>query len=342
MQRRRIAFTVCFGLTLLFTSSAAVAQYQLTNLVSNAKGDARHTDPLLINAWGLVYGPGGPFWISDEGSGWSTLYTGSGKAESLQVVVPSVTPSVPGSPTGIVFNGSQEFNVEGWPAIFLFATMDGTISGWAPQSNPTEAIIAVDNSASNASYTGLAITSKPSGNFIYAADINNNKIDMYDGNFNLVTSFTDPNVPAGTSVFNVQDIDGLLYVAFAPVDESPTGSVDIFREDGTLVKTLTTGKPLAQPWGFAVAPKNFGPLSNALLVSNNTNGGTINAFNLVTGQFVGTLKDTSGTQIRINQLWGIEFGGGTPNNGDKNHLFFTAGPKNNLDGTFGKIVFQKD
>ena len=143
MQCRRIAFTVCFGLTMLFTSSAAVAQYQLTNLVSNVKGDARHTDPLLINAWGLVYGPGGPFWISDEGSGWSTLYTSSGKAESLQVVVPSVTPSVPGSPTGIVFNGSQEFNVEGWPAIFLFATMDGTISGWAPQSDPTEAIIAV-------------------------------------------------------------------------------------------------------------------------------------------------------------------------------------------------------
>src|ERR1700733_3599497 len=342
MQRRRIAFTVCFGLTLLFTSSAAVAQYQLTNLVSNVKGDARHTDPLLINAWGLVYGPGGPFWISDEGSGWSTLYTGSGRAESLKVVCASLTPSVPGSPTGIVFNGSQEFNVEGWPAIFLFATMDGTISGWAPQSNPTEAIIAVDNSASNASYTGLAITSKPSGNFIYAADINNNKIDMYDGNFNLVTSFTDPNVPAGTSVFNVQDIDGLLYVAFAPVDGSPTGSVDIFREDGTLVKALVSGKPLAQPWGFAVAPKNFGPLSNTLLVSNNTNAGTINGFNIETGQFVGTLKDTNGKAIRIDQLWGIEFGGGTAANGATNHLFFTAGPKNNLDGTFGKLVFQKD
>jgi uncharacterized protein (TIGR03118 family) len=133
----------------------------------------------------------------------------------------------------------------------------------------------------------------------------------------------------------------LLYVSFAPTDESPTGSVDIFREDGTLVKTLITGKPLAQPWGFAVAPKNFGPLSNTLLVSNNTNGGTINGFNIETGQLVGTLKDTNGKEIHIDQLWGIEFGGGTPANGAKNHLFFTAGPKNNLDGTFGRIVFQK-
>jgi uncharacterized protein (TIGR03118 family) len=342
MHRRTIAFTLCLGLAVLFISSAAVAQYQLTNLVSNVKGDARHTDPLLVNGWGLAYGPGGPFWISDEGSGYSTLYSGAGVAKSLQVVIPSASGTTWGSPTGIVFNGSQDFQVEGEASVFLFATMDGTISGWSPSVDLTEAIIAVDNSASNASYTGLAITSKASGNYIYAADINNNKIDMYDANFNLVTSFTDPNVPAGTSVFGIQDIDGVLYVSFAPTDESPTGSVDIFREDGTLVKTLATGKPLAQPWGFAVAPKKFGPLSNSLLVSNNTNGGTINGFNLETGQLVGTLKDTNGKEISINQLWGIEFGGGTAADGGKNHLFFTAGPKNNLNGTFGKIVFPKD
>src|SRR5271166_6683137 len=106
MHRRTIVFTLWLGLAVLFISSAAVAQYQLTNLVSNVKGDARHTDPFLVNAWGLAYGPGGPFWISDEGSGWSTLYTGAGVAESLQVVVPSAVQSTPGSPTGIVFNGS--------------------------------------------------------------------------------------------------------------------------------------------------------------------------------------------------------------------------------------------
>jgi uncharacterized protein (TIGR03118 family) len=297
-------------------------------------------DPLLVNAWGLTYGPGGPFWISDAGSGWSTLYTGTGVKEGLQVIVPSASGAGPGSPTGIVFNGSSDFQVQGWPAIFLFASLDGTISGWAPQSNPNEAIIAVNNSSSNAMYTGLAVTSKASGNFIYAADLNNNKVDMFDGSFNLVGSFTDPNLPAGYAPFNVQDIGGLLYVAFAQADEAPGGYVDIFQEDGTFVRTLAQGKPLNQPWGFAVAPKNFGKLSNTLLVSNNTNGGTINAFNLETGAFVGTVKDTTGKSIVINQLWGIEFGGGTSKNGATNQLFFTAGPHNNLAGTFGVISYK--
>jgi uncharacterized protein (TIGR03118 family) len=341
MQFRRIAFVVCLGLAVLSLSSVALAQYQVTNLVSNQIGGAKHVDPLLVNAWGLVYGPGGPWWVSDQGSGWSTLYNGVGKAKSLKVVVPSESGAGPGQPTGIVFNGSQEFQVEGWPAIFLFATLDGTISGWAPQSNPNQAIVAVDNSVSGAVYTGLAITSKASGNFLYAADLANNKVDVFDGNFNLVTSFTDPSLPAGTAPFGIQDINGLVYVAFAPVDESPTGYVDVFREDGTMVSQLIQGRPLAQPWGFAVAPSNFGPLSNALLVSNNTDAGAINAFNIQTGKFIGAIKDTNGKLIRIDQLWGIGFGGGTANNGKKNQLFFTAGPSDNLAGTFGFIQVAK-
>ena len=340
MQRHKIVFSLCLGLALTFASNVAQAQYHQANLVSNQAKAARHIDPLLVNAWGLAYGPGGPFWISDAGSGWSTLYTGTGVKEGLQVIVPSASGAGPGSPTGIVFNGSSDFQVQGWPAIFLFASLDGTISGWAPQSNPNEAIIAVNNSSSNAMYTGLAVTSKASGNFIYAADLNNNKVDMFDGSFNLVGSFTDPNLPAGYAPFNVQDIGGLLYVAFAQADEAPGGYVDIFQEDGTFVRTLAQGKPLNQPWGFAVAPKNFGKLSNTLLVSNNTNGGTINAFNLETGAFVGTVKDTTGKSIVINQLWGIEFGGGTSKNGATNQLFFTAGPHNNLAGTFGVISYK--
>ena len=164
MQRRMIMLTVALGLALIFVSSAAVAQYQLTNLVSNQVGQARHTDPLLVNAWGLAYGPGGPFWISDAGTGWSTIYTGAGVKQGLEVLIPSASGQGPGSPTGIVYNGSQEFQVQGWAAIFLFATLDGTISGWAPQSNPNEAIIAVNNSSSGAVYTGLAITNNASGN----------------------------------------------------------------------------------------------------------------------------------------------------------------------------------
>jgi uncharacterized protein (TIGR03118 family) len=339
MQRRKIAFTICLGLAvLMLVTSPALAQYQLKNLVSNQVGAARHIDPLMVNAWGLAYGTGGPFWISDQGSGWSTLYNGQGVAKTLQVVVPSETGAGPGLPTGIVFNGTGEFPVQGWSAFFLFATLDGTISGWAPQSNPNEAIVAVDNSATGVVYTGLAITSKPSGNFIYAADVANNKVDVYDGTFKWVTSFTDTALPAGFVPFNVQDIGGFLYVAFAPGDGSAGGVVDIFQEDGTLVRTLAQGKPLNQPWGFAVAPKNFGKFSNTLLVSNNTNHGTINAFNLVSGQFVGTLRDANGKNIVIDQLWGIKFGGGTANNGRTNQLFFTAGPHNNLAGTFGVIT----
>lgn len=129
-------------------------------------------------------------------------------------------------------------------------------------------------------------------------------------------------------------------MSFALVSTAPSGRIDIFQEDGTFVKTLAEGPPLNQPWGFAVAPRNFGPLSNTLLVSNNTNTGTINAFNLQNGQFVGTVKDTNDKAIAINQLWGIEFGGGTGKNGATNQLFFTAGPFNNLAGTFGLINFQ--
>ncbi len=341
MQRHTIVRTLAMGVALMLVSSAALAQYQLTNLVSNQTGQAQHTDPLLVNAWGIVHGPGGPFWISDEGTGWSTLYTGSGKKLGLQVVVPSASGQGPGSPTGIVFNGSQtgEFSLQGWQAFFLFATLDGTISGWAPQSNPNSAIIAVNNSASGAVYTGLAITNNASGNFLFAADSWNNKVDMYDGNFNLLKSFTDPTVAAGFTPFGIQDISGLLYVVFASQAGGPGGYIDIFSENGDFLKRLAQGSPLNQPWGMAGRTANFGPLSNLLLVSNNINAsGTINGFNALTGQFVGPIKDTSGVNIKIDQLWGIEFGDGSANNGSKNHLFFTAGPSNNLAGTFGMIA----
>jgi uncharacterized protein (TIGR03118 family) len=298
---------------------------------------AKHIDPLLVNGWGLAYGPGGAFWISDQGSGWSTLYNAKGVKQGLEVQIPSASGADTGQPTGIVFNASSDFQVGGWNSFFLFATLDGTISGWAPQSNPNDAIIAVNNSAAGSQFTGLAVTNRPSGNLLYAADLANNIVDVYDGNFNLVNSFTDTALPPGYAPFGIQDINGLVYVAFAQADEAPGGYIDIFEEDGTFVKTLAQGKPLNQPWGFAVAPKNFGKLSNTLLVSNNTNSGTINAFNLETGEFVGTVKDTNGKNIVIDQLWGIEFGGGSSANGRTDQLFFTAGPSNNLAGTFGVI-----
>jgi uncharacterized protein (TIGR03118 family) len=358
MQRRMITLTLAVGFALVFASSAALAQYQLTNLSSNQVKQAHHDDPLLVNAWGLVHAHGSPWWVSDNKSGWSTLYDNQGnQVEQLKVLIPTAGngPDAPkglngpGSPTGIVWNGSTEFQVQGWASVFLFATLDGTISGWAPQSNFNQAIVAVDTTANTnphpAMYTGLAITSHATGNWLYAADMANNKVDVYDGTFTPVTlaagAFTDPTIPAGFAPFGIQDINGQVYVTFASTTGGSGGFVEQFREDGTPVtpgKPLVQGAPLNQPWGIALAPGNFGPLSNTLLISNNTNNGTIHGFNLGTGSLVGPVKDAEGKLISIDQLWGIGFGDGAGKNGGINTLFFTAGPSNNLAGTFGKIT----
>jgi len=327
-----------FTLTLLLTMASAVAaaQYTATALVKNT---GTKPDKQLINPWGLVYGPGGPFWLSDAGSGLSTLYTGKGAKQSLVVTIPSASGKGLGSPTGIVYNGSSEFTIDTWTSAFLFATLDGTISGWS-HFDPNNALIGVNNSANKAMYTGLAITSHASGNMIYAADFANNKVDVYNGTFGFVTSFTDTSLPAGFAPFGIQDIGGKVYVAFAAQNGKAGGYIDIFDENGAFVKTLIKGAPLNQPWGFAVAPSNFGPLSGTLLISNNTNTGTINGFNPTTGAFIGTITNAAKKPIHINQLWGIEFGGGTASNGNTNQLYYTAGPDNNLDGVFGVINFK--
>lgn len=340
MQRRMTTFAFGLGLAMIFASSAAVAQYKLTNLSSNQVKAAKHDDPLLVNAWGLVHAHGSPWWVSDNNSGWSTLYDGHGNLQSgLKVLIPTGGENGPGSPTGIVWNGSSEFQVQGWPSIFLFAALDGTISGWAPQSNFNAAIVAVNNSKKGSMYTGLAISNNASGNHLYAADMANNEVDMFDGSFTLVKSFTDPSLPAGFAPFGVQDIDGAVYVTFASVSGGGGGFVEVFKEDGTPARTspLIQGWPLDQPWGVAVAPKNFGVLSNTLLISNNTNRGTINGFNAADGQFVGRMREENGKPIVIDQLWGIAFGDGAGRNGSTNQLFFTAGPSNNVAGTFGVI-----
>jgi uncharacterized protein (TIGR03118 family) len=356
MPRRMMAFTLALGIA-VFASSTALAQYQLTNLSSNQLKSAHHDDPLLVNAWGLVHGPGSPWWVSDENSGWSTLYDAAGNAIPLRVLIPTVGngPSSPqgmngpGSPTGVVHNGSknsQEFQVGGWASVFLFATLDGTISGWAPQANSNQAIVApLVNQPKGASYTGLAITNKTSGNFLYAADMANSQVEIFDANFTFKKAFTDSTLPTDFTPFGVRDLNGIVYVTFASKSGASGGFVEQFTEDGQPVhpgKPLIQGAPLNQPWGIVAAPGNFGPLSNTLLISNNTNAGTINAFDPVSGRFIGRVKDMNGKAIVIDQLWAIDFGDGLPmgKNGATNHLFFTAGPGNNLAGTFGMIVFK--
>ena len=337
---RILALAVSLGLVLGILPSQALAQYTLTKLTSNVSGQAKHSDPLLINAWGIAYGPGNPFWVSDEGDGWSTLYDGAGNPQSLQVIVPSASGSGSGTPTGLAYNGSSEFQIDSWPSAFLFATFDGTIQGWSHFDSSTT-LIAVNNSSSNASYTGIGVTAHSSGNFLYAADFNNSKVDIYDGTFTFVKSFTDPKVPKTFAPFNVEDINGQVYVTFAAISGGPGGYVDIFTESGTLVKRLIHGKPLNQPWGLAMAPKNFGPLSNTLLVGNDNNlTSTISGFDPKTGKLVGTITNSKGKPIKIDQLWGIEFGGGSSSNGKTNSLYFTAGPNSSADGLFGMINFK--
>jgi uncharacterized protein (TIGR03118 family) len=207
----------------------------LTKLTANVSG-AKHTDSLLQNAWALVYGPGQPFWVSDENDGWSTLYDGSGNPQSLPVIVPTHNGSGSGNPTGIAYNGSNQFQIDSWPSAFLFATLGGSIQGWSHFNNRYSTLVAVDNHGKHASYTGIAVTAYTSGNFLYAANFHSNQIEVYDGNFNFVKSFTDPKVPKDFTTFNVQDIKGMFYVSFAAVNGGPGGYVDVFQEDGTLVK----------------------------------------------------------------------------------------------------------
>jgi uncharacterized protein (TIGR03118 family) len=327
-------------LALFVLSNLAIAecglQYEATTLVKSAgmKGDKQ-----LLNPWGLAYSPTGAFWLSDEYSGLSTLYTGAGVKQSLVVTIPTASGSGVGSPTGIVYNGSSEFQIDTWTSAFLFSTLDGTISGWS-HFDPDNALIAVNNSASGAIYTGLAITNYASGNLLYAADFWNNKVDVYNGTFQLVNSFTDTSLPAGYAPFGIQDINGQVYVAFAKTNGKSGGYLDIFEENGTFVKTLVKGKPLNQPWGIALAPDNFGTLSNMLLISNNVDAGTIVGFDPTTGTYAGTIVNSDNEPIKINQIWGIEFGGGSANNGNTNQLFYTAGPKNNTGGLFGVINTQ--
>lgn len=342
MQRRITLVTLttlALGLVVLLASTAALAQepatqyYAYTYLTSNLSGKATYTDSLLQNPWGIAYAPGGAFWVSDEANGWSTLYSGTGQPQSLQVIVPTSAGSGFGSPTGLVYNGSNEFAIDSWVSAFLFSTLDGSIQGWS-DFDPGTTLVGVKEAG--ASYTGLAITSYSSGNTLYAADNANNKVDMFNGNFSLTGSFTDSTIPDGFSVFGIQDINKQIYVTFASTAGKSGGYIDIFTEAGVFVKRFASGSPLNQPWGLAVAPKSWGPLSGALLVTNNATVGEINGYNLSTGKLIGAMKNSAGKAISISGLWGIEFGGGSSLNGNKNQLFFTAGPSD-TNGYFGVI-----
>jgi uncharacterized protein (TIGR03118 family) len=318
-------------------SASALPNYQEQKLVSDISGFANNFDPNLVNPWGMSSSATSPFWVSDNRTGLATLYNGSGQpfpvGSPLVVTIPPPAGGTsPSAPTGQVFNGGSSFEVgPGQPARFIFATEDGTISGWAGLTN---AILKVDNSASGAVYKGLAIGNIGAGDFLYATNFHAGTIDVFNSTFGPATlagSFTDPNIPSGFAPFNIQNLGGKLYVTYAKQDATGhddvpgpgNGFVDVFDLNGNLLMRLISNGPLNSPWGLALAPGDFGDFSNDLLVGN-FGDGKINAFDPTTGLLLGTMLDENGNPIVTEGLWGLKFGNGG-NGGDSHTLYFTAG-----------------
>jgi uncharacterized protein (TIGR03118 family) len=361
-----------------------------TNLVSDLPGVAANLDPHLVNPWGISENATSPFWVSDNNAGVSTLYNTAGTPQALVVSIPS--PGDPlgasGTPTGTVFNlaggAAGGFKVTGVnaagaatsaPAVFLFATEDGTIVGWNPGVNPagfapgkagTYGIIAVGDpthpDANTAVYKGLAIASSSSGPIfagdasstavLYASNFHSGHVEVYDTGFHPVTlptgAFSDPSLPKGYAPFNVQTLGGKVYVTYARQDADKAddvagpghGFVDVFNLDGTPGLAngdarLVSRGPLDSPWGLALAPASFGDLAGDLLVGN-FGDGSVNVFNPTTGRFQGQLKDPDGEPIQIDGLWALKVGNGG-NGGDPNSVYFTAGLFDETHGLFGSL-----
>jgi len=303
-----------------------------------------------LNGWGLDFGPNGPFCVANTSTGVATFYDRQGRTVSPPVTIPTAPgdpPGTPGSPTGVVYNPTRDFVISedgrSAPAEFLFDTLDGLICGWNPRVDPTHAIVVIDNSAEApfpASYTGLAMARDGHGReVLYAVDsgtgptTSNNRIDMLDGRFRSIGSFTDPSVAVrypGNTVFQVEEVNNKLFVTYTGFGPTFGGVVDVFDTDGHLLTpnhfaaNAPEQGPLDAPWGIALAPSQFGEFSGNLLIGNVEGGGNINAFDPATGAFLGALTHPDGTSVAIAGLWDLAFGGGGET-GRPDELFFAAG-----------------
>ena len=360
-----ILTTVGFG-ALCAGGGVAQAQFKQTDLVSDISGLATLTDPNLVNTWGVSAMPGAsPFWISNQGTGTASLFnvigsTGVAPANSFPNPPGSNTnfvaiPAGPGvGPTGQVSNPkmtSFDLGATG-PALFIFASLNGTIAAWnksnVNSATQNAATVVVPTAATGASYTGLAINT--AGDMLYAANGITGKIDVFNGSFAPTTvsgGFVDSTLPAGFVPFNVEDIGGKVYVAYAPAGHANQtsatagmGLVDVFDESGNLLQHLVPeGAELASPWGMAIAPAGFGAFGGDLLVGNFAFGDSeINAFDATTGKFEGTIPVNPGVgNTAAGGLWDLMFGTGGPN-GDPMTLYFTDGLNGEKDGLFGAIT----
>lgn len=348
-------FLVCSSLTMAasrrssderLTSRDFFSRYQEVDLISDVPGLAAHLDENLVNAWGIAHSAGSPWWIDAADAGLSLVKNGAGEpfppASPLVVSIPGV--AGPGAPTGLIFNGSSSFQLNGSPAAFLFASEDGTISAWNGTAGTTAVIVVT---TPGASYKGLASASVAGNNYLYAANFAAGTIDVFDTDFDPVDlgagAFTDEQLPEGYSPFNVMNINGTLYVTFALHEEGSDeetagrglGYVDAFSPSGDLIMRLQHGPWMDAPWGVALAPGDFGKFSNDLLVGM-FGSGQIAAFDPETGLFKGVLKGEHGTLV-IDGLWGIGFGN-DGNAGPSTTLFFAAGIEDEAHGLFGAIT----
>ncbi|MGI8770166.1 MAG: TIGR03118 family protein [Acidobacteriaceae bacterium] len=323
--------------------------YQQTNIVSDGTVTAQQTDPTLVNPWGIAIGQQTPFWINDANAGLSAVYNAAGAKQFAVTVPPKKGSTNPGTPSGIVFNAAGTgFSLPGnTSATFIFVTLDGTISGW--NASTPNAIIAVDNSASGAAYTGVTMTTAASGSMLLAANFSKAKIDVFDSKFapaTLAGSFADPNLPAGFGPFGIHNIGGTIYVTYAQLPSAPgpavtgpgLGYVNAFDMNGNLLNRVASGATLNAPWGVALAPAGFGAFAGNLLVGN-FGDGAINAFDATSFAFKGQLQDASGKPIANSGLWELIFG--QQGTGDPNTLYFSAGLNNEKGGLFGAITAAK-
>lgn len=341
-------------------------------LVSNEASVATTQDKNVVNAWGLVFAPNDPVWIANNGTSTSTLYDGNGTIEQLVVTLPPDASNNAFQPTGIVAFDITTFPNDfvvtsvkagqstSGPSAFIYSGLGGQIAGWSPTAGIVSAYTATDK----ACYRGLAIANNGTANFLYANDFVGAKIDVFDAKFakqaTTAFPFTDPNLPKGYAPFGIQAIANgpngttQIYVSYAMSGTGANqgtcedtrgagfGMINVFDPNGKLVKgeLVAVGGLLNAPWGMALAPKDFGTLSNALLVANHADG-TINGYDPATGALIGTLKTASGTFTQ-DGLWGIAFGNdGTFSGADlhqpHNTLFFTAGPNSAANGVYGRI-----
>lgn len=335
MRYRFVLSLLCLAAT---PSEAAQIRLGVTNLVSDVPGVARFTDATLINAWGIASSATGPFWVNSTDNGTSNIYNGGGVSPGLQVTIPG-----DGTATGIAFNslaGAGSFNGD----VFLFASEDGTVSGWRGSLGATAEVLVGADEANI--YKGLAQAEVDGFSYAYAANFRNGTIDVFKGSGgapDLTGSFVDPGLPSGYAPFNVAKVGGVLYVTYALQDadkeEEVTGPglgiVDKFDLNGKFIERVVTGGPLNAPWGVAVAPSGWGDLANALLIGN-FGDGRINAFDSG-GALIGALLDSNGAPIVIDGLWGLRVGNGG-NGGASNALYFTAGPEEEEHGLFGLIA----